>query len=92
MSDLSFELGLIVSIPTALAALRRSNQSPHEFLQRHKACDWGDLSQKDKSANQYAVTHKKRILSAYHTKNNEKILIMTESDRSVTIILLPEDY
>jgi hypothetical protein len=33
-----------------------------------------------------------RILSAYLSANGTKFWIITEADRSVTTVLLPEDY
>ncbi len=39
-----FELGQILATPGALAALQKAGQDPHDFLARHVACDWGDLS------------------------------------------------
>jgi hypothetical protein len=33
-----------------------------------------------------------RILSAYRAANGTKFWIITEADRSVTTMLLPEDY
>jgi len=33
-----------------------------------------------------------RILSVYHAANGTKFWLITEADRSVTTVLLPEDY
>ena len=33
-----------------------------------------------------------RLLSAYRDRNDIKFWIITEADRSVTTVLLPEDY
>jgi hypothetical protein len=33
-----------------------------------------------------------RLLSSYRTKAGDKLWIITESDRSVTTLLLPEEY
>ena len=63
----------------------------NKCLQRHKCCDWGDLCEEDKQTNDYAVEHGERILSAYELFGT-KIWIITEWDRSVTTILLPEEY
>lgn len=42
--------------------------------------------------NDEAIAHGERILSAYRTSTNERIWIVTESDRSVTTLLLPDEY
>ena len=62
-----------------------------ECLYRHESGDWGDLCEEDKKANDYAVEHGERLLSSYHVLG-EKIWIITEWNRSVTTILLPEEY
>jgi hypothetical protein len=61
-------------------------------IQRHQAGDWGDVSDEDRSANDQALIQGTRILSAYRATNGTKFWIITEADRSVTTVLLPEDY
>ncbi len=87
-----FPLGRIVATPGALRALEETNQIPFEFLARHQAGDWGDLCEADKRENEFSIQNGLRILSAYRTRNNTKIWVITEADRSVTTLLLPEEY
>ena len=87
-----FCLGQIVSTPGALEAIRKSEQSIADFLGRHLLGDWGELCSEDKQANQEALQEGLRLLSAYRTHNGDKIWVITESDRSVTTLLLPEEY
>ncbi len=87
-----FSLGQIVATPGALAALEKAGQQPQEFLSRHVCGQWGDLCAEDRKENQFSLERGFRILSSYRTNAGEKIWIITESDRSVTTILLPEDY
>ena len=87
-----FSLGQIVSTPGALGALARANQQPHDFLNRHAAGDWGELGDEDEAENKYSLEHGVRILSSYKTAAGEKLWLITESDRSVTTLLLPEEY
>ena len=88
-----FPLGQIVSTPGALDSLARANQQPHNFLNRHAAGDWGsELSEEDKAENEYSLEHGFRILSSYKTAAGKKLWVITEADRSVTTLLLPEDY
>lgn len=61
-------------------------------LQRHTNGDWGDLCQHDRRANDLALKSGARLLSVYHTGGGRKFWIITEADRSVTRILLPEEY
>jgi hypothetical protein len=63
-----------------------------EFLKRHQRGDRGDLDEDDKRSNETALIEGGRLLSVYYTGNGVKFWIITEADRSVTTILLPEDY
>ena len=88
-----FSFGQIVSTPGALDALARANQQPEHFLNRHVTGDWGsELSEEDKAENEYSLQHGFRILSSYKTAAGEKLWLITGSDRSVTTLLLPEEY
>ena len=87
----AFELGQIVATPGALAALKKAGQQPGEFLTRHVNREWGDLSDEDRKENDYSLEHGFRRLSAYRSNAGDKLWIITESDRSVTL-LLPEEY
>src|SRR5204863_9527597 len=88
----AFELGQIVATPGALAALKKAGQQPGEFVTRHVNREWGDLSDEDRKENDYSLEHGFRLLSAYRTHAGDKLWIITESDRSVTTLLLPEEY
>ena len=88
----AFELGQIVATPGALAALKKAGQQPGEFLTRHVHREWGDLDEEDRKENEYSLEHGFRLLSAYRTNAGDRLWIITESDRSATTILLPEEY
>lgn len=87
-----FPLGHLVATPAALAVLAESKQSASEFLDRHARGDWGDVDDDDKKLNDEDLVNGGRVLSAYHTSKGDKIWIITEADRSVTTVLLPEEY
>ncbi len=87
-----FSLGQIVATPGALEALKRANQTPATFLDRHVTGDWGELGDEDKQANERALRAGLRILSAYTTSDGVKLWIITEADRSATTMLLPSEY
>ena len=88
----AFELGQIVATPGALAALKKAGQQPGEFLTRHVNREWGDLDEEDRKENEYSLEHGFRLLSAYKTNAGDRLWIITEADRSVTTVLLPEEY
>jgi hypothetical protein len=87
-----FLLGQLVATPGALAALEKAGQNALEFLTRHQHGDWGVLSDEDKQENEFSLLNDLRILSAYPLTTGECIWIITEADRNVTTILLPQEY
>src|SRR5260370_4691634 len=87
-----FPLGQIVATPGALAALERAKQTATCFLARHATGDWGELEPTDIAENEYSMAHGFRLLSSYQTGAGEKLWIITEADRSVTTLLLPDEY
>jgi hypothetical protein len=60
-------------------------------LRRHQCGDWGNMCDEDKQTNNEAVRYGNRVMSEYSLQN-ERIWVITEHDRSVTTILLPEEY
>lgn len=86
------EVGQIVGTPGALDALIKAEKEPVGLLLRHVTGDWGDLDDEDKKENESSVKEGFRILSAYNLETGLKVWVITEWDRSVTTILLPEEY
>lgn len=90
MADRSFPLGQVVITATAKDALHPEDVT--RSLRRHTLCDWGELCEEDRRANDLALSQHLRLFSAYHDRDERKFWIITEADRSVTTILLPDDY
>jgi hypothetical protein len=84
-----FPLGDIVITTNAMATLSYLEYTP--ALARHAKGDWGDLPQEDLLCNEHAFEYGGRLFSAYG-KDKRRFWIITETDRSVTTILLPSDY
>jgi|SRR6516162_1131707 hypothetical protein len=87
-----FPLGEIVATPEALEALEASHQSPAEFLARHARGDWGELSADDIAENEFSLKNGFRLVSSYLTASGQKLWVITEEDRSLTTLLLPDEY
>lgn len=87
-----FDFGHLVATPGAVDALAKSGDSALKFLNRHGIGDWGDVCKEDQKENDFSLKAGFRLLSVYYTTNGTKIWIITEADRSVTTLLLPEDY
>jgi hypothetical protein len=84
-------LGKVVATPGALELLLEVGEDPFDYLARHATGDWGELCAFDYRQNERALRQGERILSSYETPAG-RCWIITEADRSVTTILLPEDY
>ena len=85
-----FQPGNIVATPAVLAAVPRCVIDL--ALARHMSGDWGDMSDADRQANEQALKDGSRLFSAYQVREDTRIWIITEADRSATTVLLPEDY
>jgi len=93
-----FSLGQIVATP---GALEKTNPWQRQiYLARHQSGDWGNVCQADKQTNDRALIDGCRIISAYPLDpakpckgfGDNCLWIITESDRSVTTFLLPDEY
>lgn len=62
------------------------------YIRRHQTGDWGDLSSEDLDDNQRALVSNDAILSKFDLITpdgiNETICLMTESDRSYTVVFV----
>ena len=93
-----FSLGDVVATRTV------SDLLPHEYLMqclsRHVQGDWGSVCEEDRATNHEAVQNGDRLLSAYPMDEakpcegfgDNTLWIITESDRSVTTFLFPNEY
>jgi hypothetical protein len=84
-------LGKVVATPGALKLLTEAGGHPFDYLARHATGDWGELCAFDRRQNQIALRDGYRVLSSYSV-GRECVWVITEADRSVTTILLPEEY
>lgn len=95
-----FPLGQLFYTPGAQETLQEYQVNPFDLVNRHVRGDWGDVCADDAQANEDALKIGARLLSAYvlpppegsGLSANAKIWIITEADRSVTTLLLPEEY
>jgi hypothetical protein len=87
-----FELGQLVMTHGADETLRDAQQVAPEFLLRHKNGDWGELSEEDVQENEWSLANGARLFSAYRTRTDEKLWVITEWNRSATTLLLPKEY
>ena len=97
LSTSQFALGQVVvttSLWTTLLEQLREVEALRELagvLDRHRHGDFGDVGEQDWEANLVALQQGTRILSSY-VVGPVVVWCITEADRSVTTLLLPEDY
>jgi hypothetical protein len=85
-----FPLGQVVITSNAQQAIPPAEVNA--ALARHAGGDWGELCEEDRQLNEHSLDEGGRLLSAYADTDGTRFWIITECDRSVTTVLLPEDY
>lgn len=84
-----FDLGQVVTTRTIADSLEPVQVA--SLIRQHITGDFGVLENEDIEANQEAIKHGERVLSAYSV-NGEKVYVITEWDRSVTTVLFADEY
>lgn len=87
-----FGCGQLVMTPGVAYLVEEGSLRPAQYLARHFTGDWGDLSDRDRAANNAAVHRGERLLSSYRITDTLTLWIITEADRSATTLLLPHEY
>ncbi len=87
-----FTCGALVFTPGVDALVRSKQINPFHYFGRHLCGDWGNICDEDRQANADALISGARLLSSYLIEPELKLWIITEADRSVTTLLLPEEY
>ncbi|HZZ78269.1 MAG TPA: hypothetical protein VFE62_07105 [Gemmataceae bacterium] len=90
MSKPLFSLGNMAITSGALRTV--DTDDVHAAIGRHRRGDWGDVGPEDWKENDDALKEGRRLLSSYKDRQGIKFWIITEYDRSLTTILLPDEY
>ncbi len=85
-----FALGQTVITAGAREAL--THEDVLAALSRHVAGDWGEVDPEDWEANERDLREGGRLVSVYRSSQGAKFYVITEWDRSLTTVLLPEEY
>lgn len=95
LSGPKFRLGVVAATANFISKAEELGLDPDETIKtalgRHAIGDWGNCCQEDSKENDRSLEQGDRLLSVY-AMENIKFWVITERDRSVTTILLPEDY
>ena len=85
-----FPLGKTVATRGVLTEV--AHEAMYEALARHERGDWGEVPTEDKELNNRALEAGGRLFSTWSDPQGTKFYIITEADRSITTVLLPEEY
>ncbi|WP_321946806.1 hypothetical protein [Paraburkholderia sp. J10-1] len=77
---------LLITTPSALAALRENGVPIISVMLRHIAGDWGTVSDDDKRQNDLSITAGLRLLSIHPLPDQTRIVVVTERSRVNTIV------
>src|SRR2546429_7611701 len=84
-----FSLGHIMATVSALRAIPKIEMLA--ALDRHVQGDWGEQSVASWNANDYAMRRGGSLFSVYRSRTGIAFWIITEPDRLLTTVLLPEN-
>jgi hypothetical protein len=97
--NIKLELGRVVSTlgyqSLVEEAENKGEMITFSLLRRHMMGDWGEVCKEDWVANDNALDKRdpQRVLSVYEVgSEGAKVWVITAWDRSVTALLLPEEY
>jgi hypothetical protein len=87
-----FPLGRRVATRNALAVLGEAGVDPQGLFDRHAAGDWGVIESKSWYLNRMAVDSGYGcVASAYTVLGDVRVVILTQPDRSNTLMALPDE-
>jgi len=87
-----FPLGDLYITKGVLDLIERHGVDVAAFIIRHVTGDWGDMDSHDRAHNDHALLTGARLLSAYRVGETATMWIVTESSRTETTVLLPDEY
>jgi hypothetical protein len=88
LQNVKFELGEIVVTPAAEAALAASGVALDDLLARHQSGDWGDVSDPIRAVNEQGLSERFNLQSTYTMPDGQRLVVVTNRDRSATMIHL----
>ncbi len=85
-----FSLGQVVVTKRASCAI--PGEEITIALERFARGDWGEVDRHDAALNEQALRDGGRLLAVFSSSRGESFWIINESDRSVTSVILPDEY
>lgn len=87
-----FKFHINQAVVTSAASERLTGSQIYAALVLHQLGNWGDICEEDRKANDDALLNNGRLMSVFKDDNGVIFWIITEWDRSLTTVLLPDDY
>lgn len=85
---MKFEVGEIVVTPAARAAVEANGLTLDQLLARHRAGDWGEVSEQVRTVNERGLSEQFNLQSSYELADGQRLTVVTNRDRSLTMIHL----
>lgn len=85
-----FDLGAVVLTRAASDVL--NGTQVYAALRLHQSGNWGEIPESHRLENELGLREGFRLMSVYKADDGLVFWVITEADRSVTTILLPDDY
>lgn len=76
---------------TSMAREVLNRQDVKMALDKHSACNWGDVSSDEWAQNDEAYKSGGKIVSRHISTKGKTFLIVSDAGRTVTTVLLPDD-
>ena len=92
IQNMKFEVGEIIVTPAASAVLQTHGHTHDDLLARHQAGDWGDVSSQLRLVNEQGLAESFNLQSTYEMPCGQRIAVVTNRDRSITMIHLDPQH
>ena len=87
-----FELGIVKVSQAAKEILSNNGLDLAQYLVRHQSGEWGDAEKELHLRNNWALENHGIIRSVYQLPHDAALLISTNTDRSITWVMLETEY
>jgi len=77
---------------TSGAAAKLLSQDIDAAVRRHSRGDWGEIRADGQEDNDRRLEHGGTIASIYTSSTGIRFYVLTEADRTVTTVLLPDEF
>jgi hypothetical protein len=86
--DMRFDIGEIIVTPAATDALVANGLTLDDLLARHRAGDWGDVSEQVREVNERGLIEQFNLQSTYRMPDGRRLVVVTHRDRTTTMVHL----